>query len=69
MTEFGKFDDVIDTLVDFILVQTEHSRVEVNVFAAGEVRMEAGAKLEQTGQLALGFYRTFIRVENAGTSV
>ena len=48
----GEGDDLVEFAVDFLAPHAEEAAVEVDVFAAGEVGMEAGANLEERADAA-----------------
>ena len=50
--EAGEVDDVVEARVELLLRHAEDRAVEVDVLAPGELGVEAGAELEQRGDLA-----------------
>src|SRR5919106_104650 len=52
--ELGEGDDLVEALADVRTAQALDRAVQVNVLAAGEVGVEAGAELEQRSDPALG---------------
>ena len=52
--EPGELDDVVDDRVDLASRQPEDRAVEVDVLAAGQLGVEAGAELEQRRDAAVG---------------
>ncbi len=52
--EAGELDDVVEPAVDLALAQPQDRSVQVDVLAAGELGVEPGAQLEQSGHLAPG---------------
>ena len=49
---FGEGDDLVELAVDFRLVHAEDRAVEIDVFAAGEFGVKAGADFEKRGDAA-----------------
>lgn len=53
--DFGKGDDLVEFADDFGFAHAEDGSAEEDVFAAGELRMEAGADFEKAGDAAVEF--------------
>ena len=51
--DFGEGDDLVELAGDFALAHAEDGAVEEDVFAAGELGMEAGADFEQAADAAV----------------
>src|SRR5262245_29829820 len=49
LLDFGKSDDLIEPRIDLPAFHSEHCAVEVDVLAPAQIRVEAGADLEQAG--------------------
>ena len=45
--ELGELDDLVEPLGDLALGQAEHDAVDEDVLAAGDLRVEAGAELDE----------------------
>ncbi len=64
--ELGELHDLVEDLVDETLLEAEDRGVEVDVFPAGEIGLEAGPEFEQSGQSADSAHRAARRLEDAG---
>src|SRR6185437_15388954 len=53
--DFGKGDDLVEFADDLGFAHAENGAAEEDVFAAGELRMEAGADFEKAGDAAVEF--------------
>src|ERR1017187_1230221 len=66
VADFGEVFDVLVALVDLAGGETEDGTVEVDVVAAAEFGIEAGAELEQGGDAAVDDSGAAAGLENAG---
>ena len=55
--ELGEFDDLVEPARDLPLGQAEHDAVDEDVLAAGNLRMESGAQLDQRRDAAVHRHR------------
>ena len=53
LLDFGEGDDLVELAVDLGALHAEDRAVEIDVLAAGELGMEAGADLEQRADAAV----------------
>src|SRR3954453_10080429 len=67
--ELGEPDDVVEVLLDLLAGDAEEGRVDVDVLPAGEIRVEAGAELQQRGEAALRAHLPGARLEDAGDAL
>src|SRR5208282_3852753 len=59
-------DDLVELARDLSLLHAQNGAIEIDVLAAGEFRMEAGADLEQGTNAAVDVSRTARRPGDAG---
>ena len=64
--QLGELDDLVEALCDLALGQAEHDAVDEDVLAAGDLRMEAGAELDQRRDAAVDRHRAARRLRDAG---
>ena len=67
--DLGEVDDLVEDGVDLGGGEAEDRAVQVDVLAAGEVGVEAGAELEQGGDAAPGADRAARRAHRAGDAL
>ncbi len=53
VADIGKGEDIFEAGVDFRATQAQHRRIHIDVFPAGELRIETGPQLEQRGNPAM----------------
>ena len=57
VADVGEARDVVEARVDLVAAEAEDRGVEIDVLAPGELRVEAGAELEQRGDAAVDLDR------------
>jgi hypothetical protein len=62
----GDLDDAVEALVDLAAREAEHDAVDVDVLAAGDLRMKAGAQFDQRGDASVDRHLSGCRFEDAG---
>ena len=53
LAQLGEVDDLVEALLDLALGEAEHDAVDEDVLAAGDLRMKAGAELDQRRDAAV----------------
>src|SRR3981081_377527 len=59
--DFGKGDNLVELAIDFSFVHAENRAVEIDVLAAGELGMKAGADFEQRADAPVNLRMAFRR--------
>ena len=59
MLDVGEGDDLVELAVDFALAHAEDGAVQIDVFAAGELGVKAGADFEQAADAAANLGAAF----------
>src|SRR5262245_17702205 len=62
--EPGEVDDLVEALAELLLAHAEDRAIEEDVLPTGELGMEAGAQLEERGDLAVGLDPALFRAED-----
>ena len=57
LAQLGELDDLVEALLDLALGQAEHDAVDEDVLAAGDLRVKAGAELDQRRDPAVDRHR------------
>ena len=66
LLHLGELDDLVEAARDLALGQAEHDAVDEDVLAAGDLRVEAGAELDQRRDAAVDVHRAAGRLRDAG---
>src|SRR5204862_6469397 len=66
LADAGEFDEAVEALVDLAAREAEHDAVDVDVLAAGDLRMKPRAQFDQRGDASVHRHRSAGRFENAG---
>ena len=53
LLQLGELDDLVEALLDLALGEAEHDAVDEDVLAAGDLRVEPGAELDQRRDAAV----------------
>ena len=69
LLELGKGDDLVEALGNRALRQSEHHAVDEDVLTAGNLRMKAGAELDERRDTALHLDRTRCRLADPGNQL
>src|SRR5262249_41378158 len=65
----GEVHDAVEAVADLTLREAEHDSVDVDVFAAGDLRMESGAELDECADTSVHAHRAARRFGDAGNEL
>ena len=66
LLELGETDDVVEAAGDLAAAQAEHHAVDVDVLASGDLRVEAGAELDERRHASVDAHGARRRLADAG---